>query len=340
MPKTTVCLYIPTKKLSGSGIGSAIKHQMEILKENKKIQVVNDIKLDYDILQLNTADFLSFNLARRAKLTGKRIIIYAHTTSEDFKNSFIFSNIFSIFVRAYLKKFYKHADLLICPSEYTKKLLEERYKIKCPMRVISNGVDIKRFDERELLEKRNVYRTRFNLKGTVVFCCAGVFERKGVSTFINVAKTLRNEAATFVWFGKIFPLSRITTLIRILTQRYVIFTNFVEDIQAAYAAGDVFLFPSKEENQGISVLEAIAAKRPVIVRDIQVFDWLEDGRDCLKASTDEEFAEKTKLLIHDVKLREKLVRNAFKKLISEGHDIDQAKRNYEKLYSNLLDNEK
>ncbi|MCL7417516.1 MAG: glycosyltransferase family 4 protein, partial [Halalkalicoccus sp.] len=62
------------------------------------------------------------------------------------------------------------------------------------------------------------------------------------------------------------------------------FTGFIDDIRGAYAAGDVFFFPTHEENEGIALLEAMSTGHPVVVRDIETFSWLEDGHDCLKST--------------------------------------------------------
>jgi len=62
------------------------------------------------------------------------------------------------------------------------------------------------------------------------------------------------------------------------------FTGYIDDIRGAFAAGDIFCFPTHEENEGIALLEAMAAGKPVLVRDIETFSWLADGEDSLKVS--------------------------------------------------------
>lgn len=344
MAEMKICIYNPIKSvMSGSGIGSAITQQICTLKMSK-IEVVENTNTDFDILQINTIDPFSLYAIYKAKAKNKPVIIHTHSSAEDFKNSFIFSNALSPVVKNYLKYFYGLADVLVCPSEYTKKLLVEQYNITKPIEVISNGVDIEKFKEDILHAKRDIYRKKFNFGGKVVFCCARVFERKGVSTFIKVAKALKHTSkskaknnVSFVWFGKIISfLTPATTLKTYLNQKDVIFTDYVEDIQAAYASGDIFLFPTKEENQGIALLEAIASKKPVIIRDIAVFDWLDDGIDCLKAKNDDEFIEKTKLLLNDPRLGKKLAENAYKKLISKGHNLKNTGEKYKEIYTNML----
>ena len=66
-----------------------------------------------------------------------------------------------------------------------------------------------------------------------------------------------------------------------------------EELRDAYCGSDVFLFLTKEETEGIVLLEALAMGCPVLVRDIPIYKtWLEDGRDVIKASNVNEFCEK------------------------------------------------
>lgn len=55
----------------------------------------------------------------------------------------------------------------------------------------------------------------------------------------------------------------------------------------------MFLFPSYEETEGIVVLEALAMKIPLLLRDIPVYNgWLEKGRNVYQAKKLDDF-EKT-----------------------------------------------
>jgi len=55
--------------------------------------------------------------------------------------------------------------------------------------------------------------------------------------------------------------------------------------------------PTYEETEGIVVLEALAMKKPVIIRDIPVYDdWLHHGIDCYKGANNDQF----KSLIHGI----------------------------------------
>ncbi len=70
------------------------------------------------------------------------------------------------------------------------------------------------------------------------------------------------------------------------------FPGFVdrERLREAYCGADVFAFMSREETEGIVVLEALACGIPTVVRDIPVYGgWLESGKNVYKASNTDEF---------------------------------------------------
>ena len=97
----------------------------------------------------------------------------------------------------------------------------------------------------------------------------------------------------FIWFGKT-PLYSVPHKIRKAVKTKLpnlTFAGYVQpdELKQAYVGCDVYIFPTLEETEGIVLLEALAAKANVIVRDIPVFDWLNGGTDCYKAKDKDEF---------------------------------------------------
>jgi glycosyltransferase involved in cell wall biosynthesis len=250
----------------------------------------------------------SLTVARHARRNDIPLSLHAHVTREDFAGSFRGSTAVGPALERYLRWFYSQADLLLCPSEYTKRLLES-YPVDAPIRPITNGVDLAALEGFESL--REEYRRRFDLEGLVVFAVGNVFERKGLSTFCELAEATEYE---FAWFGPYDTGPHASPTVRERVENpppNVTFTGWIEDVRGAYGAGDVYLFPTRNENQGIAVLEAMACGKAVVLRDIPVFEeFYTDGEDCLTCGTFAEFRSALRRLADEPGLRDRLGANA------------------------------
>lgn len=293
-----VLLYFEGEKvISKSGIGRAMKHQMAAL-TSQGIEYTLDPDDDYDILHINTIGPNSSPMIRKARHLNRKIVYHAHSTEEDFRNSFMLSNQIAPLFKKRLVHLYSKADHIITPTPYSKKLIES-YGIDLPIHAISNGIDLDKFNYNE--DKIKAFHEYFNIKDEKVIICVGLFfVRKGILDFIEVAKRLPEYK--FIWFGHV-PLYSIPKQIRdIVTKDHpdnVIFPGYVSGpvIEGAYCGADAFFFPSMEETEGIVVLEALASYQQVILRDIPVFDpWMKDKVNCYKGHDVDSFTK----LVDDV----------------------------------------
>lgn len=289
-----VCLYFEGEKfISTSGIGRALKHQKAAL-ASAGIDYTLDPDDEYDILHINTVGPSSSSVIAKARRRNKKVIYHAHSTEEDFRNSFVLSNQIAPVFKKMLMSLYPKADYIITPTPYSKTLLEG-YGITLPIVAISNGIDLNRFHYDQ--EKIKAFRRYFSLNDDekVIIAVGLYFERKGILDFVEVAKNLPQYK--FIWFGHT-PLYSIPKKIRDVVMethpKNVIFPGYVKGpiIEGAYAGADCFFFPSKEETEGIVVLEALASAQKVVLRDIPVYDpWLIHGVNCFKGKDNDEFIE-------------------------------------------------
>lgn len=328
-----VCIYLELEDmLKKSGIGRAVEHQRMALELNY-VEWTKDINDDFDLIHINTIGPKSLYLAKRMKLKGKKVIMHAHTTVEDFKNSFWFSNALAVPLRKYLTYFYNQADMVICSAEYTRRVLV-KHGITTKLMTISNGIDVERFENIE--QKREHSREKYSLEDIVPFSVGHVFARKGVSTFVNVAKKFPN---TFMWFGTIYHSvlgSRDMTNLVNNAPKNVIFAGYVDN-RIAYSAGDIFFFPSTCEHQPLAVLEAIAAKKPILIRDIPAFEgWLIHNENCLKARDEDDFTRQLQELMDNKRLRKDLSRNAYRMV--RMHSLKNVGALLKEAYEHVLNN--
>ena len=296
-----VLIYFEGQQLlSKSGIGRAFDHQKKALESAGVPYSTDENELDFDILHINTYGLNSQRMVRRAKRADKKVIYHAHSTEEDFRNSFIGSNQVSAIYKKHLVRLYSSADFIITPTLYSKKVIEG-YGIEQPIEAISNGIDLTRFNRN--VEKEKQFRDYFQLPldKKVIISVGLYFERKGLVDFVEVAH--RFPEYTFIWFGHT-PLYTIPKKIRAIIQGdhpdNVIFPGYIKGdiIEGAYTNADLFFFPSYEETEGIVVLEALASRQHVLVREIPVYDgWLVPGENAYMGRTNEDFCNQIEQII-------------------------------------------
>ena len=101
-----VLLYDGGMKLAGkSGVGRAMEHQARAL-QNAGIPYTHDPGEDYNIVQLNTVFPDSLWMGLKARMQGKKVVYYGHSTMEDFRNSFTGSNLAAGLFKRWIKRCY------------------------------------------------------------------------------------------------------------------------------------------------------------------------------------------------------------------------------------------
>ena len=287
------------KQIGVSGLGKAIQHQVAALEANN-IPYTRDKNDDYDIAHFNFYGLGSYFLAKKAKKQGKKVIYHAHSTEEDFRNSFIFSNQIAPLFKWWICKCYRLGDEIITPTPYSKKLLEG-YGLK-NIHAISNGIDIKFFKKDAALGEKFRKKYHFKKSDKVVMGIGLFLERKGILDFVELAR--RMPEYKFIWFGytdpKIIP-KRVRNAIKNRPENLQ-FPGHVsaEEIKGALSGADLYIFPTHEETEGIPAMEACACEQRIIVRDIPVFEgWLEDGKTAYKAQDVDDFEKKIKMMLND-----------------------------------------
>lgn len=279
--------------LKVSGIGRAFRQQFKALEMNG-VNVTTDKAHPFDIVHFNTVFEESFSFLKHAKRKGIPVVVHAHSTKEDFLNSFNFSKYIKHWFYGKLKNMYSNADVIITPSNYSKALLESYGYIKCPIHVLSNGIDLEEYARDE--HKVNAFRTHFNLSPSdkVVIGVGLLFERKGLHDFIEVARMMPN--VTFIWFGTLNKAMQTKVIRQAIENKpdNMIMPGYIagDVIKGAFSSANCLLFPSYEETEGIVILEAMASRLPIIVRDIPVYADFNHGKELLKGASNLEFATK------------------------------------------------
>lgn len=329
-------IYLQGKKsLSKSGIGRAISHQTRAL-NSQGIEVTYDKNDTFDLAHLNSYQPETFRLLRKLKNEGYKVIVHGHSTHEDFKDSFRLWRLMEPFYDHWMDSMYTHADLIITPTEYSKKLIGNIKGVTCPIKAISNGIDIKEYAPDA--EAVKAFEERFSLQPgqKTVIGTGFYFKRKGIDDFFEVARAF--PEVKFIWFGY---LSKGLTQIKILRAiRHrpdnVILPGYISGkiIKGAYQRASCMLFPTHEETEGIVALEAMASFCPLVIRDIGVYEgWLENGVSCFKAKDNDGFIAAVRSCLAGQ--GQKLVLPAYE--IAKKHDLPLIGAQLKAAYEELLE---
>lgn len=265
-----------------SGVGSALRHQEQALKQ---AEVTYGIHGDYPIVHLNTIFPDSYLMALKARKEGKKVVYHGHSTMEDFRRSFIGSNVLAPLFQKWICRCYNLGDIVVTPTAYSRRILEG-YGLKVPVIDVSNGVDTAFFQKSPEQKMRFRMKYGLSMRDQVVLSVGLPLERKGILEFIQMAENYPEYQ--FFWFGGINPLLVRWDILRAIRQapKNCHFPGYVgrSELRDAYGGSDLFLFLSSEETEGIVLLEALAMELPILARPIGAYEgWLIDGENaCLR----------------------------------------------------------
>lgn len=276
-------MFSSADKVAGQGVGSAYLELMALLKkyESKKFEVTVNRYGKADISHYHTID-PQFFLSTFQKKRGQKIG-YVHFLPETLEGSLKLPKLFQKIFNKYVIAFYKRMDQIVVVNPiFIDKLVA--YGIpKKKIAYIPNFVSRTAFYPQS---KAQIQATRQKLgiseSKFVVFGDGQVQKRKGVDDFITLAK--RHPEITFVWAGG-FSFGKIT-------DGYDYYKKIIDDppanlkfpgivqrseLVAYYNMCDLFLLPSYDELFPMSVLEAFSCEKPVLLRDLALYEAIIDG---------------------------------------------------------------
>lgn len=337
----SVCMLTELEKYRGvipfqnpGGMGTNVPM---VARELEKIGVkvfMNKPKEDYDVLHVHSPLPGSFLWALRRRKARRPLVVHGRHLPELVKGGFVGGSILYPFARSYSVKFYNLGDVVVGATPYVAKSLAKD-GVKGPFKVIPNGINREVFTRNEAEGAKFRKRLGLSPSDKLVLSVGLRIPRKGVDSFVSVSNRFKDRPdVRFVWVGASEAL--LKDALDETPRGNVIFPGHVpfEQIVGVYSAADVFVFPTRAESYGNVMLEAASCGCPLLIRDIPVYEvWVQDGKHCLKARSDEEFAQKLGEMLADDGLRSRLVDGA--KLLAGDHDIKKTALMLKDLYESL-----
>lgn len=213
----------------------------------------------------------------------------------------------------------KTIDELIVPTQKTYDLFKEKYKVKRNVHIIPTGIDVTRF-YKENIARKDVADLRADLSISkldfIILYVGRVAKEKSIDFLINnlkhVVKKIPKAKLVIVGDGPdMKELMELTDKNKL--NKNVIFVGKVpwDEVPKYYQMADVFVTSSTTETQGLTVIEAMAASKPVVAIKDESFELvITDKQDGLFFTNAVEYQDLIYKLYKDEKYRQTIARQA------------------------------
>ena len=287
--------------MKGQGVHTAFIDMIELLEEKDDIEVLVNGNSKCNVIHAHTYGPYYFWKGRNYK--GRRILT-AHVIPDSIKGSLPMWKFLLPYIRWYFKKVYSYADIVIAISPMVEEAIIN-LGVTSTIVKIYNPINIDKWRRSESVRKKGREMLGLSNDDVVVLGVGQLQQRKGVEDFLDIAEAI--PEARFVWAGG-RPFGALTEGIKRINNKiknaskHIHFAGMfsLADMPYIYAASDIFLFPSYQENCPLAPLEAAASGMPVVFRDIDEYKLLYEN-EYLKANNTLQFIEITKKLIADKK---------------------------------------
>lgn len=192
----------------------------------------------------------------------------------------------------------KTVEELIVPTKKTYDLFKEKYKVKRDVHIIPSGIDVTRFykENVDLLSIKSL-KKELNIKKDdfVILFVGRIAKEKSIDFLIKNLKAILKKVskARMIIVGDGPDMNELALLVREnKLDKHVTFTGKVpwSEIPKYYQLANVFVTASKTETQGLTVIEAMAAEKPVVAIKDESFELvMKDKQDGLFFETKEEY---------------------------------------------------
>ena len=173
---------------------------------------------------------------------------------------------FSISSSSYKKYNHPQIKKIVCVSDKIKEIIIESLGPSDRFVTVHSGVDLEKYNSKSLFDLKEKYNIPQNHK--LVANVSAIADHKDYPTFVATASAVlkqRDDVTFFIIGGDGGEQSIIRELINEKNlSKNIILTGYLNDAYLLISQLNVFLFPSKMEGLGTSILDAQAIGIPVV----------------------------------------------------------------------------
>jgi len=312
---------------------------------NKIIKEI--VEWNPDIIHSQCEIFSFFFALNIAKKTGAPIVHTYHTMYEDYTGYvFLFKRLGRWMIRKATKNRLEHADSVIVPSGKVKSKLVDEQGVRGDFRVIPSGISLDKHKIRISDEERQARRRELGVADDEIALLnlGRLGAEKNVDELLRFFKSARekNDKLKFLIVGGGPAKESLEATAKELgIEEYVNFVGMVkpDEVPKYYQLADVFLSASTSETQGLTYVEAMANRLPLVCREDACLDGvLIHGRNGYIYTNLEEFLDGVENLVDSPEKRAEMGKESA--AIAEEFDKTIFGDRVEKLYFEVIEREK
>ncbi|MEX6503185.1 glycosyltransferase [Pseudomonas zhanjiangensis] len=322
-------------------LGAKREFRLANIFQGRIVQAVRDFRPD--LIHLHHPFWLgSLGLFLAHRLHVPAVLTY-HTRLEHYAHfvplpGMLFRNLIS---HALIKRFANKCDGVIVPTYSAEEYLR-MIGVKTPLFIQPTGVECERF-QAVTSEQVDALRQALGLRGEkVLISVSRLSNEKNIDFLIEAIDGLRRQTDQpfrLLLIGEGHQRERLQRRIdelRLGQQFRLLGAVPPERMPAYYRLGDLFVFASKTETQGMVILEAMAAGLPVVaVRSSGIDDVIRQGYNGFKTPQDsEQWGARVAQLLVDDALRRELAEHALS--MAREHSIEQFAEGVKEIYATLM----
>jgi glycosyltransferase involved in cell wall biosynthesis len=291
----------------------------KLMKYGAAIDRLAELRLEqYDIVHIHTPFVAHYLGLKLAHLLNIPVVETYHTFFEDYLHHYlpiIPKSIARSLARFVSRRQCNAVDAIISPSQPMLDVLRD-YGVKSKANVVPTGLQAHSFEKANGKNFREKYGITLD-RPMGLFVGRVAFE-KNISfllrTWVEVIKNQPDALLVIAGEGpaekSLHALGKALNLEDNL--KFIGYLDRETELNACYAAADVFVFSSLSETQGLVLLEAMAQGTPVVaIAELGTKSILVEGKGALIAPENElVFAEKVHALLSNKTLRNKLSKAA------------------------------
>lgn len=283
-----------------------------------------------DIVHLVNPALLGISGMHRAREAGVPVVASYHTDLPGYLEKYNLTA-FRDFVWNYFRWLHNQADLNLCPTRFIRRqLLDHGFE---RVEIWGRGVDSSVFHPRHRCRAWRERLTGGAVEAPLLIYVGRLAIEKRIDVLRPVLAELPHVRLAIIGEGP-----ERANLEAMFAGTNTVFTGFLsgDDLSAAYAAADIFVFPGEHETFGNVVLEAMASGLPALVASHSgLKDHTHNGWNGFQfePGNSAQLATLVRWLLNDATFREQLADNAlaYARGMTWTHNLNGLLGHYERL---------